>query len=169
MKNNLYYTPTIEEFHVGFEYEHLTGFEKEFKPYIYDLAKACLVIERESISHNGEIVKMFIPAIQACIEENQCRVKYLDQSDIESLGWLFKTKGPFRYWFEGNESWFNNTIPDSPSGRYWEFQLIFDPELHTVQISAKTNDGIQEYEPFFQGTIKNLSELKKLMQQLNIK
>jgi len=150
MENNLYYTPELNEFHIGFECEILgiIGAKEDERLF----SQSTIITKKElDLIHLLEI-----------------RVKYLDQSDIESLGWLFKTKGPFRYWFEGNESWFNNTIPDSPSGRYWEFQLIFDPELHTVQISAKTNDGIQEYEPFFQGTIKNLSELKKLMQQLNI-
>lgn len=167
MENNLYYTPTIEEFHVGFEYEHLTGFEKEFKPYIYDLAKACLVIERESISHNGKIVKMFIPAMQACIEEKQCRVKFLDQSDIESLGWVFKTKGPFRTWYTGSDSWFNNTIPTGDSGRYWSFVLSHDLKYNGIIIKAGTNYG--DTDTFFEGTIKNKSELVKLMQQLNIK
>ena len=151
MENNKYYVPEISEFHVGFEYEHLTGFEKQFKSYIYDLAKACLVIERESISHNGEIVKMFIPAIQACIEEKQCRVKYLDQSDIESLGWIDgETRGmtPFI---------FNELDPNN------EFQLYYQFDNQFAQIYNCHSQFV------FQGTIKNKSELIKLMQQLNIK
>lgn len=146
MENNLYYTPEISEFHVGFEYEHLTGFEKEFKPYIYDLAKACLVIERESISHNGKIVKMFIPAMQACIEEKQCRVKTLDQSDIESLGWRFGTN--------------DYVFPENKNVTYGQYKLLFNnSELEIIHLSGTV----------FRGIIKNKSELIKLMQQLNIK
>ena len=159
MENNLYYTPTIEEFHVGFEYEHLTGFEKEFKFYIYDLAKACLIIERESISHNGEIVKMFIPAIQACIEEKQCRVKYLDQSDIESLG------------LTGFE------ITEYVEGSHLEFTWFKGIELFGLLTFTDKMISFYEYnystreysDCIFRGTIKNKSELIKLMQQLNIK
>lgn len=152
LENNLYYTPTIEEFYVGFEYEHLTGFEKEFQPYIYDLAKACLVIERESISHNGEIVKMFIPAIQACIEEKQCRVKYLDQSDIESLGWELKEKSHFI-----KSTWILRKFEDGLIIYYYNGNLKH-PWVY--------EDEVKE---LFEGTIKNKSELIKLMEQLDIK
>lgn len=153
LENNLYYTPTIEEFHVGFEYEHLTGFEKEFQPYIYDLAKACLVIERESISHNGEIVKMFIPAIQACIEEKQCRVKYLDQSDIESLEWIKHATLENVYFKESQEQNLYGTtyLNINNFGK----ELLIEDD--------RTGDYL------FKGTIKNKSELIKLMKQLSIK
>ncbi len=150
MENNKYYTPTIEEFHVGFEYEHLTGFEKEFKPWIYDLASACTIIERKSISHNGEIVKMFIPAIQACIEEKQCRVKVLDQSDIESLGWESEQYVPERNIclnFKKSNDWYLN---------YWFGQIPY------IEISR---DG---YDTGCALNVKNKSELIKLQQQLNI-
>jgi len=161
---NNYYTPTIEEFYANFEFE-----------YSYTSGKLISTIKPESGWKKDTFDWQWSETINDDWEhENEdfklrYRVKYLDQSDIESLGWEFKTKGPFRYWFEGKDSWFNNDIPDSPSGRYWGFQLVFDQELHTIQISAKTNGGEQTYEPFFQGYCKNKSELIKLMQQLNIK
>lgn len=150
MENNKYYVPEISEFHVGFEYEHLTGFEKQFKSYIYDLAKACLVIERESISHNGEIVKMFIPAIQACIEEKQCRVKYLDQEGIESLGWKDC-----------------DNIYNTIRWNFNDYILMFYKKDNRYLIFRDC--GPNNIQTVFNGFIKNKSELIKLMQQLNIK
>ena len=66
--NNKYYTPTIEEFHVGFEYEMNykdNEWSYEFTPYDFDL-------------------------ISDFIREGKCRVKYLDLEDIKSLGFEYK-------------------------------------------------------------------------------
>lgn len=156
LENNKYYVPEISEFHVGFEYEHLTGFEKEFKPWIYDLASACTIIEKESISHNGEIIKMFIPAIQACVEEKQCRVKTLDQSDIESLGWKLYSQE-----LTNRSNWccFRNTQLEM----YIQLDNNYFPRL--LNFKSRGGDHIGN----FKIKIKNKSELIKLMQQLNIK
>lgn len=153
LENNKYYVPEISEFHVGFEYEHLTGFEKEFKPWIYDLASACTIIERESISHNGEIIKMFIPAIQACVEEKQCRVKYLDRSNIESLGWKEETYNTIKGFIKNNKFLIVN------------YNYKTKPIVDISYFPIFKNQGLSR---IFRGTIKNKSELIKLMQQLNI-
>lgn len=60
---NKYYTPSIEEFHVGFRCEIFNGFSWE--PYIISTSE-CL----SDLTGEGY------------------RVKYLDKEDIESLGWL---------------------------------------------------------------------------------
>jgi hypothetical protein len=65
---NKYYTPTIEEFHVGFEYEVL--------------------------STNTDNIMKWIPnahpinedAISILLNHKAIRVNYLDKDDIESLG-----------------------------------------------------------------------------------
>jgi len=63
---NKYYTPEIEEFHVGFEFEYRT---KDNEPWLkYDDFRV------------GDICRM-----QNSI--HQYRVKHLDREDIESLGW----------------------------------------------------------------------------------
>lgn len=74
-----YYTPTIEEFHIGFE------FEEEFKNYHwakmirpnndeYQFIKLTL-----DTSHS-------ISRITSKLKDNRVRVKCLDKEDIESLG-----------------------------------------------------------------------------------
>ena len=69
-----YYTPTIEEFHVGFEYEY------ENRGSLYDKenwVKATGGIESQSPRERH-------------IAEGKIRVKHLDREDIESLGWRYQ-------------------------------------------------------------------------------
>lgn len=65
MSDNKYYTPVIEEFHVGFEYERL--YEEAWEESKY------------SITHENLYI------LNTKIDLNQVRVKYLDLKDIESL------------------------------------------------------------------------------------
>ena len=76
---NKYYTPSIEEFRVGFEYEYkdLAHNLKDFEWF------------KDSIKYDG--YDYIIPSyIQKWINEGNVRVKYLDKEDIESLGWKWE-------------------------------------------------------------------------------
>lgn len=77
-----YYTPTIEEFHIGFEYEFTDS------PTNTDWTKAVVrdgaQIDDITRKYKGESVYSL-------------RAKYLDREDIESLGW----KDIGSLWFEG--------------------------------------------------------------------
>ena len=64
-----YYTPTIEEFHVGSEYETTNGYEWVKKVFSKEDLKSFLYEQLEN-----------------CINQEYIRVKYLDREDIESLG-----------------------------------------------------------------------------------
>ena len=59
--SNKYYTPEIEEFHIGFEFEVDYG------------DKWVQETQRDGFLHNKKLENI--------------RVKYLDKEDIESLGW----------------------------------------------------------------------------------
>ncbi len=75
MKNKeLYYTPTIKEFHVGFE------LESNYIIFSKDKQWQSLLLTEQNIS-------LFLDCyIQDAVKE-EFRVKYLDKEDIESLGW----------------------------------------------------------------------------------
>ena len=73
--NDKYYTPSIEEFHVGFEYESTTSPTKE------DWYKAV-------INNVDDLYDVF--------SYSNARVKHLDKEDIESLG--FEYQGDFDSW-----------------------------------------------------------------------
>ena len=63
MENN-YYTPSIEEFHIGFEYKEYQFLTKDWK------TVKCEFIKPDTT-----------------IDPKWFKVKYLDKEDIESLGW----------------------------------------------------------------------------------
>ena len=74
MKNteDKYYTPTMDEFHIGFEYE--TNYNKN-------------KWEKETISNDRDAA-CFFDDYHYDVVENEFRVKYLDKEDIESLGFI---------------------------------------------------------------------------------
>lgn len=77
---NKYYTPTLEEFHVGFEYQQKTISTKEWVDVNY--------------THLDKDTKYII-------DENRIRVKHLDQEDIESCGFFLKK---LYYYYKYEES-----------------------------------------------------------------
>lgn len=64
MESNKYYTPEIEEFFVGFEYE----------------LRQADIWQKEKVQYNDCFCDL---------QGDGLRVKYLDKEDIESLGWTF--------------------------------------------------------------------------------
>jgi hypothetical protein len=151
---NKYYTPTIEEFHIGFECEYksqeLIG---EAISKIIDLklmyGKELEVPEDDLFEHhviNGRDIQMY--SLNPHLLKD-FRVKRLDREDIESLGWDQVEYDTYRL------------------GTQQEFFFEFNPEYKSF-IYSKTNK-LNSSNVIFMGTIKNKSELKKLMQQLDIK
>ena len=138
-----YYTPEIEEFHVGFEYEWL--------------------------NENNDWVKEDTPIeiTKEGFEEQTygLRVKYLDREDIESLGFTDYKHSAYD-WYK-----FSKTI-ECPIANYnycgarllhdrstsgiiimgYEYQFELDEDKNAVNL--------------FRGIIKNKSELVKLLKQL---
>lgn len=74
-----YYTPTIEEFRVGFEYESQD----------LCLNETCWVKEK----YQGEELRTYLTDE---LERKEIRVKQLDKEDIESLGFTFIKENIFK-------------------------------------------------------------------------
>jgi hypothetical protein len=83
MENN-YYTPSIEEFHVGFEFE--VNCDNDWI--------------KESLYSNEQV------NVLPFMNTNNIRVKYLDKEDIENLGFTCEQK-PLGSWDKG-EFWVKN-------------------------------------------------------------
>lgn len=142
-----YYLPEMEEFHVGFEYEEFVKHEG------WVSRKVQSVSEDITLNKNNY-----------CIDfPEDFRVKYLDDDDIELLGWKL--------------------IPDTtlPPNKLYEkpykdergfadkITLIYNHESHWALITEGGDEVSHEDElTRFCGFIKNKSELKKLMKQLQI-
>lgn len=145
-----YYTPSIEEFYVGFEYEELIGTEsngiQDWSEKIYD--------PEEHIDSYGEYT--FKELFPSCV-----RVKYLDKEDIESLGFRkVKDYSACDVYQKHNE---NNNI-------WYELEYYNEDYNNELLIEKYELSGSKDYSStyIFQGTIKNKSELKKVLKMLNI-
>ena len=142
-----YYTPSIDEFYIGFGYERI----HELKHY-NDTWKSV------EVTHKDNTFMRFVDDLQ----DNRLRVKYLDKEDIESLGWTFEKQHPGLEDISFSIDQVIDTCNMEPeiSSSY----LDYDPESKYLRISW-IGDGDTTR---FSGTIKNKSELKKLMKQLGI-
>ncbi|MGK0464796.1 hypothetical protein [Clostridium sp.] len=127
-----YYTPSIEEFYVGFEYEQASMkmvAPKEWSKKIFYLNNSHIDIVKY-----GDIDK-------------NTRVKYLDKEDVESVGFkeeknnIFKFKDKYR--------------------RNWQLKLLI-PDRGRILLS-------NDCKYFMDINIKNKSEFKVILKQLNIK
>ena len=139
-----YYTPEIEEFHVGFEFEY----KNHNSEWIKGNLDGNPIINRELDEFDDDLMKL-AHAIT--------RVKHLDREDIESLGWEFikEYKEPGSYYLEFKQ-------------RHTELTLYPALEETMVFIEHESATGMFEGYPIFRGQIKNKSELKKLLKQLEI-
>jgi len=127
MEKEKYYTPTIEEFHVGFECEYNDPLKGSWEKVIYT----------EDMFFGG---KRGLTLLEK-------RVKYLDREDIESLG--------FKLDKNASEKDLLNLEKDDIGITYKQdcFLIIYKFNRSKERI-------------IFDGLIKNKSELKKLMYQL---
>lgn len=158
-QKNKYYTPEIEEFRVGFEFEYketfLDGTVKSKEQ--YDKAKwiksICWTESMPYIERTltGKNFNNYLVGV---------RVKYLDEDDIKDLGFIPSYNKP-KYWFQSFKG--NN-----------EIQLYYDDK---TKEEGNEGIGITIYDgrntppndnKVFNGFIKNKSELKVLMKQLGI-
>ena len=145
-----YYTPEIEEFHVGFEVQ------KQMQDLIGKELSNKLDLQLRfgldyQMNHEATFADYTITAndiinykLNPHILKTEIRVKHLGQEDIESLGWKFCNVNSEYFTLNG----FHLTIYN------YNWITIYEDK------------GADEY--CFRGNIKNKSELRKLMQQLNI-
>ena len=139
---NKYYTPTIEEFHPGFIYE------------ITKYPDAPLYTTNTTINLLFEHDEYI----------NELRVKHLDKSDIEILGWEFENEyvAYYKHKLYVHEFW---GPPESRTEHKERYKLFF----RKGEITISNDQTYDDYQSLFKGAIKNKQELIKLMQQLNIK
>jgi hypothetical protein len=141
-KNEKYYTPEIESFHVGFEYE-------EFN--------------REALAEEGiwykEICTSYLDGISDLLRNRRIRVKYLDEADIvEALkAQLYPTEAD-----TGNH---NKMFV---FGRTQQHSIIFNPKSCRCVITLRDDIRKEDYTAFV-GTIRNLSELRLIQKMVGIK
>jgi hypothetical protein len=150
-----YYTPTIDEFCVGFEYEYFNEFSNKYEIEIVSVEDIVDNPLFESIELNRKQYSLL-------------RVKYLDKEDIESLGFTFIPVG--------------NKLQngDIYKTNLYEYGMYSTGDSYTILINLPNNEywhissnvnwvgDPSNMSTIFIGNIKNKSELKKLLKQLGI-
>lgn len=134
-----YYTPELEEFHVGFEFE-VKDLAPEGKGSIWDQKKS------------GQM-DLFI--LSEWIKRKEVRVKSLDKEDVLSLGW------------EAIKNYTDVEKNFSIKGNYNQVRMLSLVESRTIGSNVQVHTEDYE-EKVFSGFIKNKSELNRLMKQLEI-
>lgn len=157
LEESKYYTPDISEFYVGFEFEEDVQGNNLWTKYF---------LTRNDLKNLEYATTNEFDDILNNLKKEQVRVKYLDEKDILSLGFEFDKTNKMRYWYKWEQ--YNERIQEDKSYRYWNLYLVHDPDENLIKVTADISDGNQD-EKFFEGIIKNKSELKKLLEQLNIK
>jgi hypothetical protein len=139
-----YYTPSIEELYIGFECEVCDEWDWKDKKYNYrPLTLARRGLDYLTLNYNG-ITKYTGKEVKYW----KLRVKYLDKEDIESLG--FKNDGD-RFWDGGN------------------YEILFNSHSSKLRIREIFYESSGDtYDVRFDGIIKNKSELKRVLKQLDI-
>ncbi len=148
---NKYYTPEIEEFHVGFEYEMIipVGFtyidfsNPDKKPEITwstEYRKGVFQV-KPADPFEGELA-----SITDAIKVNKCRIKSLDREDIESLGFM-KDSGDCDY----------------IDGDHGQLEILHEDD-RGMMINISTGYGACQE---FYGRIKNKSELKNRLSKID--
>lgn len=149
-----YYIPKLEEFYIGFEHEsNING--EGWKVDIF---------EPNEVDYDVIISAFYGKIIPECY-----RVKFLDITDVESFGFKHLPKKSLknlteRFEIKGLYRRINEQYNDI---MYWNVYLEYGPDIHRVIIRGDISDGSTN-EKFFEGIIKNKSELKVLLTQLNI-
>ncbi len=136
-----YYTPTIEEFHVGFEFEYLT---LEYGETSWRQEVFCDKYSAVSSKSSLEVVM-----------KRGCRVKHLDQEDIESLG--------IGNWTDSHGYW--RGFKTKNENQYYVFHHNVDRVQSWCVVEIVDKDT-EKRRVLFTGTIKNKSELKKVLKMI---
>ena len=143
-----YYTPNLEEFFVGFEYEIIYEDEPP-KAYEFDITDMLYAQSPETEESFGGICSK--------IENKQVRVKYLDSKDIEELGGVKISDHEYNI----NGCILQINCSDSTHITILEIRQ----EWEMTAIPSKT---AEYYFPLFMGKIKNKSELKQVLKMIGV-
>ena len=151
---NKYYTPSIEEFFVGFEFEHKDPCydgREEFQKAVVESDNLVRYPDEDGMFNYWE-AEHLLSNILYDVKENNIRVKYLDASDIEELGF--------------------DRLNDLSNGvqmyKKDVYYILWQPESLKQDKGALIIEDINDV-CLFRGFIKNKSELKKVLNMLNIK
>ena len=154
MEENKYYKPEVEEFYLGFEYDE--ELKEEWSKLIRppkDLPNKWYSLKLNTSHSFSKIINK--------IKLEKIRVKYLDKSDIEELGFKCIKDNNGEYMFQ-------KIVSDN---LFYEINYDEDNQETMIEVYMKPfNEDSNKYDSFtlFHGYIKNKSELKMILKMVKI-
>jgi len=125
--------------------------EKYYTPEIDEFFEGFIYEEKSTLSGHWFNQEFSQPhPVKTKIKTGDIRVKFLDRADIESLEWTFIKTTIWSSIFQKKEVFIEKYL-----------------EQHCIKIDTG-EDYPEDNKVFFDGTIRNKSELQKLMKQLGI-
>ena len=154
METNKYYTPNLEEFCIGFEFEDSYG----------DGEYAENSIDQLNVKN----------VISSFLEKEVCiRVKYLDSEDIRSMGFIYGYRKDPDILDTDNHSCNSyqcilRDVDFCNSSRSIDLKMTYlgtenNPCVYRLEMYER---NYFEWFPIFEGNIKNKSELKRLLKMI---
>jgi hypothetical protein len=144
MDEDKYYTPEIQEFYVGFEYETYNDRCDSWMHSFYETGHD---------ARNSPLNEL---------DMSKERVKHLDEDDIKSLGCKHVAGGKLN---DKTIQFFSKLT----SKGYWvHLKIIFFSDIAVIGVEVSVEEESERTLIVHSIIIKNKSELKKLMKQLNI-
>lgn len=168
-----YYTPELEEFHIGFEYEFKPRERNGIISYINNNHTYLPKWKKESFGREKTLMERigafydydepeYLSDIESYITDKTIRVKYLDREDIESLGWKVSELHNVEYSRENFTTYENDThymvVYNQGGKRAWFC-------VYRKEVDGDGGELIAE----FRVTIKNKSELKRILKQIGVR
>jgi len=146
---NKYYTPSIKEFHVGFEFEFSDYVSSPKEPSEWHKgnfgSNTAHIFDQESWEYH----------LEDQINKGHIRVKYLDKEDVESLGFKYEKHYTFKKYIDNKYNKTKTLI-----------RIEYDWNNHSnVLIEFYNQNNFTNGMSFI---IKNKSELRILLKQLGI-
>lgn len=170
MGKQKYYTPSLDEFHIGFKFEYLASGGKLLKghPDNWERWKRS-VVDEDWFNRILEDFEKSDVGLVDMEDVSKYRVKYLDQQDIEELGWIHHEGGK-RFTFASRESEIWGDCADCIRHK---FTLSLSTQPGVIRLKRNDSGGFMgmvdhlAYDLDMVGC-KNYNELERLMEQFKI-
>ncbi len=162
MEKDKYYIPEKEEFHIGFEYEFKPRYRDGLISYINSDFRYVDWWKKQTVGREGDTLLELIEShedpfnitdVMQYHRDGAVRVKHLDHEDLQSLGWVAGIKK----FLHGETDCYRYKNLD---------YYIYRFQDQMVEIG---NGGdMENSETYFEGKIKNISEMRKIMKMIGI-
>ncbi len=146
-----YYTPSIEEFRVGFRYEFLENHGSPNEKWVSKILEN--ITDGDDDIYLGNTLKA-LQGYDRVFSRVAWRVKYLDEEDILSLGFIKARDNRYQRILDNDD--------------FYEINYDEDDDKYTIEFWKKNSLSLYDCFTLFRGQVKNINELEVILKQVGI-